>query len=674
MALQHDAVPARLSLSESEDRLRVALDAAGIGVVQWEPATGRLAYGGHVRGVFGRDADDLPDTMDALLALVHPDDRPRIEGQVRAIVKAPITQGGTFDAELRVVQPDGTYLWIAAQGQRFFDKHGNLARFVVVGRNTTPGHLLEEESESRGRLLNAVLANAPDSIYAKDLQGRYVLNNAMNLRLLGLRVAADVHGKTVFDLFPPEIAERFDADDRHVLTTGQAVVNREEPHLKDAQGRQRWFLTTKVPLREADGQIIGLLGISRDISDWKRLEQQLLQAQKMETVGRLAGGVAHDFNNLLTIILGSLELLRVGHRARAASHLENIETAATQAAHLTRQLLAFSRQQIVEPKVVDVNELINDARRMLSRLINEDIELMTRPRPGLWRVSVDPMQLMQVLVNLVVNARDAMPHGGKLTIETDNVTLGEDYIDRHSHVKPGEFVMLAVSDNGCGLSDEARAHLFEPFFTTKELGKGTGLGLATSYGIVKQSGGFIFPYSEAGKGATFKVYLPRATAEIKAMPERDRDRERVSTMEVSVLPRGAETVLLVEDNDLLRQMATETLERHGYTVIAARDGVDALTLIDRQPERDRRPVHLLLTDVIMPNMSGRELAGNFQRRFPDVRVLYMSGYASDAIVHHGMLDPGIELLQKPYTPLALIRRVQEVLGTATRARTGAAHS
>jgi len=297
------------------------------------------------------------------------------------------------------------------------------------------------------------------------------------------------------------------------------------------------------------------------------------------------------------------------------------------------------------------------------------------------------VQLMQVLVNLVVNARDAMPHGGKLTIETDNVALTEEYIDRHSHAKPGEFVMLAVSDNGCGLSDEARAHLFEPFFTTKELGKGTGLGLATSYGIVKQSGGFIFPFSEVGKGATFKVYLPRTTAEIKAMPdreqrerERDRDRDRVterhnvSTMEVSTLPRGAETVLLVEDNDLLRQMATETLERHGYTVIAARDGVDALAMIDRQPERDRRPVHLLLTDVIMPNMSGRELAGHFLNRFPDVRVLYMSGYASDAIVHHGMLDPGIELLQKPYTPLALIRRVQEVLGTAGRARTGAAHS
>jgi two-component system cell cycle sensor histidine kinase/response regulator CckA len=450
------------------------------------------------------------------------------------------------------------------------------------------------------------------------------------------------------------------------------VVNREEPHLKDAQGRQRWFLTTKVPLREADGQIIGLLGISRDISDWKRLEQQLLQAQKMETIGRLAGGVAHDFNNLLTIILGSLELLRVGHRARAASHLENIETAATQAAHLTRQLLAFSRQQIIEPKVVDVNDLISDARRMLSRLINEDIELMTRPRPGLWRVVVDPMQLMQVLVNLVVNARDAMPNGGKLTIETDNVTLAEEYVDRHSHVKPGEFVMLAVSDSGCGLSDDARAHLFEPFFTTKELGKGTGLGLATSYGIIKQGGGFIFPYSEEGKGTTFKVYLPRATAEVKMMPERER--ERVSTIEASALPRGAETVLLVEDNDLLRQMATETLERHGYTVIAARDGVDALAMIDRQAERDRRPVHLLLTDVIMPNMSGRELAGHFQRRFPEVRVLYMSGYASDAIVHHGMLDPGIELLQKPYTPLALIRRVQEVLGTATRARTGAARS
>jgi two-component system cell cycle sensor histidine kinase/response regulator CckA len=663
MAVQHEAAAAKLSLSESEDRLRVALDAAGMGIAQFDPATGRIAFDGHVRDLFGRDAAELPDTLDGVIALIHPDDRESLSTRMRAAVKAPATQPIGLDAEFRIIHPDGSHAWVSAQGQRFFDANGRLVRFIVVGRDITDKKRVEEESAAYARLLNAVLANAPDSIYAKDLQGRYVLNSAMNLRLLGARSIDEVHGKTVFDLFPREIAERFDADDKLVLGTGQPVVNREEPHLKDAQGRQRWFLTTKVPLREADGHVIGLLGISRDISDWKRLEQQLLQAQKMETVGRLAGGVAHDFNNLLTIILGSLELLRVGHRARAASHLENIETAATQAAHLTRQLLAFSRQQIVEPKVIDVNDLINDARRMMSRLINEDIELMTLPRPGLWRVCVDPMQLMQVLVNLVVNARDAMPHGGKLTIETDNVALAEDYIDRHPHVKPGEFVMLAVSDTGAGLSDEARAHLFEPFFTTKELGKGTGLGLATSYGIVKQSGGFIFPYSEPGNGAVFKVYLPRAVSDVKAVPERTPSVEAVP-------PRGYETVLLVEDNDLLRQMATETLERHGYTVIAARDGVEALTLIDSE----RRAVHLLLTDVIMPKMSGRELAEHFQRRFPDVRILYMSGYASDTIVHHGMLDPGIDLLQKPYTPMALIRRVQDVLGTTSRARTGAART
>jgi two-component system cell cycle sensor histidine kinase/response regulator CckA len=669
MALQHDAVSARLSLSESEDRLCVALDAAEMAVAQWEPASGRIAFGGRVRGVFGREAPDLPDTLDGLLALIHPDDRDRVATQVRAAAKAVIKAGVStnFDAEFRVVQPDGAYAWIAAQGQRFLDAKGRLARFVAVGRNITARRQAEDESVGRARLLAAVLANAPDSIYAKDPQGRYVLNSAMNLRLLGVRSAEDVQGKTVFDIFPREIADRFDADDRHVLRTGQPVVNREEPHLKDPHGRQRWFLTTKVPLREADGEVIGLLGISRDISDWKRLEQQLLQAQKMETVGRLAGGVAHDFNNLLTIILGSLELLRVGHRARAASHLENIETAATQAAHLTRQLLAFSRQQIVEPKIIDVNELITDARRMLSRLINEDIELTTRPRPGLWRVCVDPMQLMQVLVNLVVNARDAMPHGGTLTIETSNVALAEDYIDRHSHVKPGEFVLLSVTDTGVGLSDMARAHLFEPFFTTKELGKGTGLGLATSYGIVKQSGGFIVPNSEQGKGATFKVYLPRAAGESK--PATASTLERTTAAEVAALPRGVETVLLVEDSDLLRQLATETLERHGYTVLAARDGVDALALIERDP----CAVQLLLTDVIMPKMSGRELAAHFRHRFPDVRILYMSGYASDTIVHHGMLDPDIELLQKPYTPIALIRRVQEVLGTAA-SRTRAARS
>ena len=535
-------------MSESGDHLRGAIDAAEMAIGQWNRTTNRVTFAGHVPRVFGCEPAALPARPDALIALVHPDERER----VASLVRATVNHGVRFDEEFRVRQPDGRYEWISAQGVCRHDQTGTCTDVIVTGRNITAKRRLST-------------------------------------------VAGDTRGAA-----------------------------------------------------------------TPDLTDYKRLEQQLLQAQKMETVGRLAGGVAHDFNNLLTIILGSLELLRLGSQGRAASHLENIETAATQASHLTRQLLAFSRQQIVEPKVIDLNELIADARRMLARLINEDIELTTLPRPNLWKVCVDPMQVMQVLVNLVVNARDAMPRGGKLTIETDNVVVDTAYLQGHPHVFPGEFVMLAVSDTGIGIADEVKPHLFEPFFTTKDVGKGTGLGLATSYGIIKQGGGFIWPYSEQGQGATFKVYLPRAMAAVAAVPETTRP-------DATSLPRGHETVLVVEDSDLLRQMASETLLRQGYTVLAARDGVEALNLLARDP----RPVHLLLTDVIMPKMSGRELASRFRAQFPDVRVLYMTGYASDAIVHHGVLEPGVELLQKPYTPLALIRRVQEVLqGRAMKAGIG----
>jgi PAS domain S-box-containing protein len=516
-------------MTESGERFRTAIDAAEMGIGQWHRATNRVTFTGHLRPLFGCDPMQLPDTPDALLALVHQDER----DDVKARLRATAVRGDRFDAEFRVRQAGGHYEWLSAYGSRLPTDTGTPGDVVIVARN---------------------------------------------------------------------VNER-----RRTSAAGD------------------------------------------DATHLKRLEQQLLQAQKMETVGRLAGGVAHDFNNLLTIILGSLELLRLGG-GRAASHLENIETAATQASHLTRQLLAFSRQQIVEPRVVDLNELIADARRMLVRLINEDIDLTTLPRHNLWRVCVDPMQVMQVLVNLVVNARDAMPKGGKLTIETDNVAIDRQYLDGHAHVTPGDFVMLAVSDTGVGIADEIKPHLFEPFFTTKAVGKGTGLGLATSYGIIKQSGGFIWPYSERGSGATFKVYLPRAADAAISVSEATR-------IDAASLPRGYETVLVVEDSDLLRQMAVETLQRQGYTVLAARDGVAALELVKREP----RPVHLLLTDVIMPKMSGRELAIRFRTQFPDVRVLYMTGYASDTIVHHGVLEPGVELLQKPYTTLALIRRVQEVL-------------
>jgi len=399
-----------------------------------------------------------------------------------------------------------------------------------------------------------------------------------------------------------------------------------------------------------DGRLRGILGIGRDVTERLGLEQQLRQAQKMEAVGRLAGGVAHDFNNILTAITGHAELLLedLGHHDPRRVDVDEIRRSAERAAGLTRQLLAFSRQQVLQPKVVDLNALVLDMDKLLRRLIGEDVELATVLDPALGPVTADPGQLEQVIVNLAVNARDAMPQGGKLTLETRNIDLDESYTLEHSLVKPGPYVQLTVSDSGIGMDEETQAHAFEPFFTTKPRGQGTGLGLAMVYGTVKQSGGFIWVYSEPGQGATFKIYLPRVDAPVEST---------APPAPVERPPRGSETVLLAEDEPAVRAIAQQALERQGYTVLAAPSGADALALAAQHGAT----IHLLLTDVVMPGMSGRDLADRLTAQRPGIRVLYISGYTDNAIVRHGMLEPGLAYLQKPFRPDALVRKVREVL-------------
>jgi signal transduction histidine kinase/CheY-like chemotaxis protein len=380
-------------------------------------------------------------------------------------------------------------------------------------------------------------------------------------------------------------------------------------------------------------------------------EKQLVQSQKLEAVGRLAGGISHDFNNLLTVILGYTDISKRNLKEGdpLLRNLEEISKASERAASLTRQLLAFSRKQVMQPKVFDLNIVVSDLRKMLRRMIGEDVELRVSLEPEIGNIKADPSQLEQVIMNLVVNARDAMPKGGKLSIETSNIYLDESYAREHVSVVPGEYVMLAISDTGCGMDEETRQQIFEPFFTTKEPGKGTGLGLSMVYGIVRQSGGNIWVYSEEGTGTTFKIYFPRVTAEAQ---------EYKRTIGLVEAPNGSETILLVEDAALVRTLARQVLETAGYRVLEAASAEAALKICE---SINGTRIDLVLTDVVMPGMSGNDMSKILLAKQPDMPVLYMSGYTDDAIVQHGVLEPGINFLQKPFTPGALAMKVREVL-------------
>jgi PAS domain S-box-containing protein len=416
-------------------------------------------------------------------------------------------------------------------------------------------------------------------------------------------------------------------------------------------GSVRWIWDRAAPVADAWGQVRRIAKVTQDITDRKQLEAQFLQVQKLEGIGRLAGGIAHDFNNLMTAIGGYTDLLwgALADDEASRGDLEEIRRAVRRASELTRQLLAFARKQIIEPRVVNLNDLIGDMDKLLRRVIGEDIDLITRPAAGLGQVKADAGQIEQVLVNLAVNARDAMPEGGKLTIETRNVYLDGAYGRGHRSVSEGPYVLLAVSDTGTGMDAEVQAHAFEPFYTTKGQGQGTGLGLATCYGIVKQHGGNIWVYSEVGQGTSFKIYLPRVEEPPEPAP---------APIEARGLPGGNEVVLLVEDEAAVRVLAARVLREQGYMVIEADNGPEAVRVAEAWAPT---AIDLLVTDVVMPQMGGKAVAEQILVRFPALKILFISGYTDSAIVHHGRLDEGVAFLHKPFTPAALSRKVREVL-------------
>jgi PAS domain S-box-containing protein len=497
----------------------------------------------------------------------------------------------------------------------------------------------------------SLVTNAPYGICRCDPQGALLDANPALVAMLGYPSAKEMSGLNLAALY---------ADFQQWFTLADELKLRAPFQGIEAEWRKKDGAKVFVRL---SGRAIDALRKStffelfaEDITERRMLEQQFRQAQKMEAVGRLAGGIAHDFNNLLMVISGYCEFLMegVGSDPKLRTPAQEIARAAERATALTRQLLAFSRKQMLLPKVVDLNGLVTESMNMLTRVIGEDIDLIMVPAPDLGSVEADAGQIEQVILNLAINARDAMPQGGKLTIETGNVTLDETYARFHSPVKPGEYVMLAVSDTGFGMDNDTQTHIFEPFFTTKGH-KGTGLGLSTVYGIVKQSGGYIWVYSEEGKGTTFKIYLPRVSATGQAVVAEIQPAE-------AQLARGHETVLLVEDEGTLRELVRQYMQNQGYIVLEATEPAAAM----RISSSHSGPIHLLLTDVIMPGMNGRELAQRLSSFRSEMKVLFMSGYTENAIGHNGMLEEGINLLQKPFTLPALKAKLREVLDTPIR--------
>jgi len=754
-----------------EQRLKSVLETIPDALFSVDASLGNLFYispGAAI--VFGHTADAMLADPQLWRRSVHADDLAGVLEAFATAIESRLPQA----VECRFRPPEGDWRWIQLKVAAVTDASQARIRLDGVARDVTDRQRAEETLRQEQFLVTTLMENVPDSIYFKDAASRFIRINRNLARLFGLSDPAQAVGKTDFDFFAREHAEAALETEREVMRTGQPVVNLEEMETWP-DGSSTWVSSTKMPMRNAAGAIVGTFGISRDITErkqaeealrrseaehrglvehaplgiyrstpdgrllavnralvgmlgyaspeellglsvqddvyavpeererlvaefagraearteaqWKRkdgtlvtvclnvrlvrdssgriecfeglvedvteqrsLERQFRQAQRLEAVGRLAGGVAHDFNNVLTAITGYSELLleELPPADPKREDVQEIQAAAQRATALTRQLLAFSRKQVLQTRVLDLNAVVRTLEKMLQRLIGEDVKLEVSLCADLGAVRADPGQLEQVILNLAVNSRDAMPGGGRLTIETANVDFDQPYVREHQGASPGRHVMLAVSDTGIGMDAETQSHIFEPFFTTKEQSTGTGLGLATVYGIVKQSGGHVWVYSEPGGGATFKIYLPRVDEPVEAPG---------GAVPAQPASRGRETVLVAEDDPSVRRIVTEVLTQKGYRVLQAPDGQAALEMARGEPGE----IELLVTDLVMPGMTGRELAEGLARDRRHLRVIYMSGYTDDAVVRHGVLEEGMPYLQKPFTPQALASKVREVL-------------
>ncbi|WP_082483319.1 PAS domain-containing hybrid sensor histidine kinase/response regulator [Rubellimicrobium mesophilum] len=669
---------AEAALRESEERFRFALDAAGgIGTWDWDVARDLVHTSEHFARTYGIDPGraraGLP--VEDYVGGIHPDDR----AEVARLIGEALATGGEYRAEYRILDGDGEVHWVVARGRCLTDDAGRPVRFPGVTFDITDRKAVEAralESESR---LRAVLEAVPVGLVFADARGWITGGNARVEGILGHSI---LHSRGVED-YGRWIS--FHPDGRQVegreYPLARALAGEERPELEVSyqrgDGRRAWVRFIASAVRDADGAVTGGVVASLDmdrerraeeelrhlnetlerrvaeaIAERERAEEALRQAQKMEAVGQLTGGIAHDFNNMLAAVMGSLDLLgrRIGEEdARARRYVGAAMEGARRAATLTQRLLAFSRQQPLRPEPIDANRLVQGMSDLLRRSLGAGVKLETVLAGGLWRTSADPNQLENVILNLALNARDAMPEGGRLTIETVNAHLDSRYSARHLGVPAGQYVQIAVTDTGHGMTPEVMARAFDPFYTTKPVGQGTGLGLSQVYGFVRQSGGHVKLYSEPGQGTTVKIYLPRLPGPHPEEPPGERRED---------LPLGEaqEVVLVVEDEAVVRQFTVDALGELGYRVLAAESAGAALRLLDAHPE-----VQLLFTDVVMPDMDGRRLADEALRRRPDLRVLFTTGYSRNAVVHNGVLDPGVHLIGKPFTVEALAAKLREVL-------------
>ncbi len=635
-----ERIRAEADAKKNRDRLELALKSANVGLWDWNLGTGEVYWSARSKAQLGYEDHEIEPRFEEWASRLHPEDRESTLAILQADIEHPRPE---YELTFRLRHKDGSYRSMLARAQIFRNPDGTAYRMIGCHLDVTDRLRTQEE---HARLARAV-EQATDAVVITNPDGTIVYVNPAFERVSEYS-REEAIGQNPRFLKSGEHDETFYRQMWMTLTAGAAWTGRVVNKRRDGSLFEEE--ATISPVFDTSGRVANYVAVKRDVTNEIRLEQQLHQAQKMEAVGRLAGGVAHDFNNILGVIsgYGEMVLRKLPAEDPLRPKVDQILRAADRAVGLTRQLLAFSRKQVLQPKVLSLNTVIADTEQMLRRLIGEDVDLVTTLSADIGRVRADPGQVEQVVVNLAVNARDAMPEGGRLTIGTANADLDAAYAASHAGAEPGRYVALIVSDTGQGMNAETRAHIFEPFFTTKEAGKGTGLGLSTVYGIIKQSDGYIWVDSELGVGTTFRIYLPQVEGP-----------EGVATQPPQALPprRGNARILLVEDEDMLREFLREGLEANGYIVLSARDGAEALQIADEFRGR----IDLMVTDLVMPGMTGREAAEQIGAVLPSLKVLYMSGYTDDAVLRRGVLDAGFAFLGKPFTLDALLHKLQDLL-------------